>query len=303
MELKALTKRVQVISGFVNIGLIRLVGNRVILIDSGLDRRYAKKVLGLLAGYGYEVAAILNTHAHADHIGGNAFIQMSTGCRVLIGPLEAPAAIHPLIQAIALFGGFPLPDLLNPHVMAEPCSPEILPEDRVIIEDVEIGILDLPGHSVGQKGFLVDGVAFLADTLFTTPDVQKHRLTYLYDPLAQIASCERLRQLNAEWYIGGHFPPTKDIRGMIAENLGIVERALDVLRGLIAMPQPLDRLLKNFLDHFKIKNGGWEHFLYRATLNGYLSALKRLGEADFKVLDNLLIWFGTLPPQKGIIKS
>ena len=84
MELKALSDRVQVISGPVQIGLVRLSKNRIALIDSGIDHRYGRKILRLITDYGYEVAAILNTHAHADHIGGNAFIQAETQCRILV---------------------------------------------------------------------------------------------------------------------------------------------------------------------------------------------------------------------------
>ncbi|MFZ2960221.1 MAG: MBL fold metallo-hydrolase [Candidatus Ozemobacteraceae bacterium] len=299
MELQPLTERVHVISGPARVGLVRLSGNRVALIDSGIDGRYGKRILDLLSDYRYQIVAILNTHAHADHIGGNAFIQKATGCRIFLGPLEAPAAMHPIIQAIALFGGFPLPDLVNPAIMAEPSIVEILPEKKIVLDEQEIQILDLPGHSVGQKGFLIDGVAFLADALFPTNVVQKNRLIYLFDPLAHIACCEKLRDLHAKWYVGGHFSPTKSIEAMIAENLGAVEAALHELHSLLATPLPLDKLVKEFLGHFQIKKRGWEHFLYRATLNGYLSALRRRGEANFKVFDNLLVWFATVPPDKG----
>ena len=84
---------------------------------------------------------------------------------------------------------------------------------------------------------------------------------------------------------------------MIAENIGHVESVLQHLRELLVLPQPLDRLVKSFLSQFGIHQGGWQHFLYRATLNGYLSALRRYREADFRVLDNLLLWYAT-PPEE-----
>ena len=45
-------------------------GERAFLIDSGNDKDAGKKVLKILESRGWQLAAILNTHSHADHIGG-----------------------------------------------------------------------------------------------------------------------------------------------------------------------------------------------------------------------------------------
>ena len=63
------------------IGIYRLDDERVCLIDSGNDKDAGKKVLKVLAGKGWRPEMILNTHSHADHIGGNRVIQERTGCR------------------------------------------------------------------------------------------------------------------------------------------------------------------------------------------------------------------------------
>ncbi|MBF0547005.1 MAG: MBL fold metallo-hydrolase [Candidatus Riflebacteria bacterium] len=291
IQIKALSPKVQVILAGTSIGLVKIDENRVVLIDSGFDRRTGRRILELIGNYGYKVEAILNTHAHADHVGGNAVIQESTGCKIFASTNEAPAIGNPLMQAIALFGGAPFPELLNPFIIAEPSKAEIFDAKQIKFGETEIEIIDLPGHSIGQKGFLVDGVAFLADTLFSAQVINKHRLIYLFDPIAHIETCKRLRNLKADWYVGGHFSPINNINGLIAENLGHTEAAINFLKGLLAIPQSFDRLLKSFLTHFSVKKGGWEHFLYRATLNAYLSALKRSGGADFRVMDNLLVWY------------
>ena len=298
MKVTALTDRVRVFCGPVNVGLVRVGERQAVLIDSGLDRRSGRRLLETCADDGLEIIAILNTHAHADHIGGNAFIRQATNCRILTSAREAPALAHPEIQAIALFGGAPLPELLNPQITAEPCPGEIIVGDELRFGDLNFRILDLAGHSIGQIGFLVDGVAFFGDALFAPAIIQKHRLIYLYDPLLQLVCCRRLRNLQAKWFVGGHVPPTETIATMIAENIGHVEAVLQHLRGLLAAPQPLDRLVKNFLGNHGIHQGGWQHFLYRATLNGYLSALSRNGEAGFRVLDNLLLWYLESPSGK-----
>lgn len=63
------------------------------------------------------------------------------------------------------------------------------------------------------------------------------------------------------------------------------------MRELLKTPLSQDRVVKAFLDHFGLKKISWEYYLYRATVNGYLSSLYRHGEVKFRVLDNLAVWY------------
>lgn len=294
MRLRALSDRVQIFCGPpVNVGLLLFSSNRVALVDSGLDKRYARKILETLEDYKYQLVAIFNTHAHADHIGGNSFLANATGCKIFAGKLEVPAIQNPLMQPIALFGAAPFPELMNNFLMAEPSHSEEFSQEYFEIDEIKINIIDLPGHSIGQKGFLVDGVAFVADSLFPVSALEKHKLLYMFDPFVQSSTFDTLNGLQADWYVGGHFEPEKKISPILTRNKSHVEEVFSALEVLLAVPQSFDRLLKEFLGHFGVRKEGWEHFLYRATLNSYLSTLKRIGKANFKVLDNLLLWFST----------
>ena len=53
------------------IGIYRVSGDEVCLIDSGNDKNAGKKALRILEEQGWKLKMILNTHFHADHIGGN----------------------------------------------------------------------------------------------------------------------------------------------------------------------------------------------------------------------------------------
>lgn len=291
MELTRLSERTFFVSGPANVGVIALENSRVALIDSGTDERHAARLFELLSDYRYKVAWILNTHAHADHIGGNSFFSEKCGCRILASTLEAPTIRQPLIQSAVLFAGAPIQDLMNRFIMANPSPVEVFAENELQLDDLKIKILDLPGHSVNQKGFLVDGVAFVADTLFPDAFFKKQRLPFNYDPSAHMQTLEKLRGIKADLWVGGHFPPQKDISTMITNNLSHLESALDFMRTLLKVPQSQDRVVKAFLDHFGLKKISWEYYLYRATVNGYLSSLYRHGEIKFKVLDNLAVWY------------
>ncbi|HNX75853.1 MAG TPA: MBL fold metallo-hydrolase [Candidatus Rifleibacterium sp.] len=291
MELTRLSERTFCVCGPANVGVIALEDSRVALIDSGNEEKYAVKLFELLSDYRFKVAYILNTHAHADHIGGNSFFAEKTGCRILASTLEAPTIRQPLIQSAVLFAGAPVQDLMNRFTMANPSAVDVLSGTELTLDDVQIKILDLPGHSVNQKGFLVDGVAFVADTLFPDSFFKKQRLPFTYDPHAQMQTLQKLRNLTAKVYVGGHFRPTDNIATMITGNLSHVENAMNFMRELLKVPQSQERVVKAFLDHFGLKKISWEYFLYRTTVNGYLSSLYNRGEIKFRVLDNLAVWY------------
>ncbi|MDD3000064.1 MAG: MBL fold metallo-hydrolase [Candidatus Riflebacteria bacterium] len=291
MELTRVSERTFCVIGPANVGVIVLDNSRVALIDSGIDEKYAMRLFELLSDYRYKIAYIFNTHSHADHIGGNALFSEKCNCRIMASTLEAPTIRQPLIQSAVLFGGAPVNDLMNRFIMAKPSPAEVFNNDEIELGDLQIKILDLPGHSVNQKGFLVDETAFVADTLFLDSFFKKQRLPFNYDPAAHKQTLEKLRRIEAKNWVGGHFPPQKDIGPMITNNLGHIEIAVEFMRELLKVPQSHDRIIKSFLDHFGLKKTNWEYYLYRATVNGYLSALHKRGEIKYKIMDNMPVWY------------
>ena len=65
--------------GAVNCGVI-FRGGDALVIDTGLDKEAGRKLLKALGARSLKV--IINTHAHADHFGGNDFLTKRTGAEV-----------------------------------------------------------------------------------------------------------------------------------------------------------------------------------------------------------------------------
>ena len=87
-ELHQVTDTSYYIQSPAKIGLIRLDGNDVCLIDSGNDKEAGRKVRQILDANGWRLRAIFNTHSNADHIGGNKYLQTQTGCDIFAPGIE-----------------------------------------------------------------------------------------------------------------------------------------------------------------------------------------------------------------------
>jgi len=123
MELKKITELVYYIPNPANIGVVKDGEKSVILIDTGLDDDTGKKVLRLLEENGLFPKAIVNTHSHADHCGGNRYIKERTGATIYASEIESAIIQYPLLEPLYLFSGAsPLRDLRNKFLMAQSSS-------------------------------------------------------------------------------------------------------------------------------------------------------------------------------------
>jgi glyoxylase-like metal-dependent hydrolase (beta-lactamase superfamily II) len=116
-----------------------------VVVDPGFD---AESIIELLDRHGLHLAAILNTHGHADHIAGNeAMKEAFPAAPLVIGRNEAAHLRDPSLNMSGSFG-VPL------------VSPEA---DRLVAdgERIEFGgfafeVREIPGHSPGSVVFVCE---------------------------------------------------------------------------------------------------------------------------------------------------
>ncbi|RAP24661.1 hypothetical protein C2W64_02831 [Brevibacillus laterosporus] len=102
------------------------------MIDSGLDTQTAKKTKKGLDELSQPLYAIIKTHSHADHFGGNHYLLQQYPHAIVYAPaLEEAIIRNPMLEPIYLgMGSTPLPELCNKFLLAESSRvDEILPED------------------------------------------------------------------------------------------------------------------------------------------------------------------------------
>lgn len=136
---------------YVNCYVLKEAGEALV-IDPG---EITPGIVRALAGC--RVRAIVNTHGHGDHCGGNAELRQKTGA-----PLAAHKDDLPLLRSLTLQGQM--------FGLSIPASPD---PDRYLVEGdtLELGqsvlrVLHVPGHTPGHIALLCGNNLFCGDVLF-----------------------------------------------------------------------------------------------------------------------------------------
>ena len=270
------------------VGVVRVDGDEVVLIDSGSDKDAGRKVRKVLDEQGWKLRAIYNTHSHADHIGGNRFLQDRTGCAIYAPGTECAFSNHVIFEPSFLYGGRPPKDLRHKFLMAqesmvEPLAQEVLPEGMEWIS--------LPGHCMDMAGFrTADGVVYLADCVSSAETLSKYQINYLYDPEAYLETLERVKGMKAELFIPAHAAPTEDIVPLAQMNIDKVHEIAGVVVEICAEPRMFEEILRELFARFGLTMTFQQYALIGSTLRSYLAWLRDRGELDVEIADARLLW-------------
>lgn len=291
--------RVRYAPGGVNIGVLSGVDGRVVLVDSGLNDTAAKKVLKAVRedlGEATEVAAILATHGHADHFGGNATVVKRTGAKVYAPALDEAILRYPLLLPTALYGGADPLDTMRTGFLLGDASPvdAIVGPGPLTVEGIEIEVVPLFGHSPGQVGYLVDGVFFCADVVLPIAALEKYRVPYLSSATDHFAALETARGIDCRVAVAGHGPLLEDraaLHGLIDANLDLLGRVGERVIAFAAEPVTADAILTDLLRHFGASPADApSFFLLQPTAFAFVSHLHRQGRLRHEVRDGQSLW-------------
>jgi len=133
-------------------------GQQCVVIDPGLE---PERIVQRLEAERLEPAAILNTHGHCDHIGGNGRLKdRYPEAELIIGRLDA----HMLEDAEAN-GSW----MFGQSVLSPAADRELAGGERLELAGMPIRVLAVPGHSPGHLAYLIEDsvpLLFSGDVLF-----------------------------------------------------------------------------------------------------------------------------------------
>ena len=270
------------------IGLVRTGPDTVCLIDSGNDKDAGKKVKRILDAEGWKLEAIYNTHSHADHIGGNQYLQKQTHCKAYAPGIEQGLSRHPILEPAFLYGANPPAELRHKFLMAQPS--DVLPLTPKDLPDA-LTMFPLPGHSWDMVGFRTeDGIVYLADCLASRETLDKYRITYIIDVQAYLDTLENVTRMEAKLFVPSHADPVEDIVPLARYNIDKVHEIADTILDICREPTAFEFILQKIFDHYSLPMNFEQHELIGCTTRSYLTWLKELGRLQAVIENHLLLW-------------
>ena len=237
-------------------------GEEPVLVDTGLAGQPTRFVFREMHRLGLDPARIsmaVNTHAHADHMGGNAEILSVTRCRARIVAHERDVPWvedHELLSReayeafsdVADFG----PESRSSHLVG--CGPSTTVTNPVkggemldVRRDCRLKLLHLPGHTMGNIGLYDEdrAILFEGETILGSYAWEDSRLVgvpYYADVDAYRETLRRLQGLEVECLLSAHAEPREgeQIGTFLGESLAFVDTFDElVMSGIDDLPGPV----------------------------------------------------------------
>ncbi|WP_261397962.1 MBL fold metallo-hydrolase [Maritimibacter alkaliphilus] len=167
--------------------------------SAGTGFTAAQEILDFVRAEGLEVAYVLDTHPHADHLMASAWLKAQTGAPNGIGAKVAEIAelwrgIYHLPEAFDVARDFD-------HLLEDGAT--------LTFGGLEIRVMLSPGHTLGSVTYVIGDAAFVHDTLMQA-DVGSSRADFpggsaamLWDSIQAILSLPEETRL----FIGHDYPP------------------------------------------------------------------------------------------------
>lgn len=127
---------------------------KAVFIDPGGD---AAHLLRLAEKLKLVPIAILHTHGHADHIGGDSDLKRAMGLPILIHSEDAEMLADPERNLSAYF---------DEPLVAPPADGFLGDGDIYDVGSLKLEVVHTPGHTKGGISFKVNQSVFTGDTLF-----------------------------------------------------------------------------------------------------------------------------------------
>jgi len=276
-------------SKFASLGVYLLDDRCCLLIDSGQSAAQAREVLRIFHEQDWEVHAIFNTHGHADHCGGNRFLQENTGCQIYATAIEAAFIENPLLLPYAVYSAFPPKLLMGKFFMPQPSRVTHRVEaGSIFIKGSRFEAVALSGHSLGQMGLITpDGVFFTGDSLISPQILQALPCVFLADVDQQLSTLKRISSGSYKSLYLSHGGLAENAQYTISLNYEILMNNLITVENIIQVPQSLEGVVSEFATRQGFEANRNHYFRLSNAISAILAYLVNQGQASMIMQGNI----------------
>jgi glyoxylase-like metal-dependent hydrolase (beta-lactamase superfamily II) len=283
-----ISAQVAYLPGANNLGVIR-APEGAIAVDTGIDKDTGRTLRKAIEAAGHALRAIITTHHHADHVGGNDYLLRNLpGIAVYATRGEAPLIEHPLLEPIYLHHGAAPPAALRTKWLMSAGSPihhHIAPGPLALL-GTELEIIGVPGHSIDQIAVAVDGVCLAADGFFGPGVLARHGIPYAHDVQAQLASLDALAATDYATYLPAHgtLLTRAELPAVLAANRAAIERGMAAVLAALAEPGSVEAVVARTLTSIGHSVAGLPQYaIFASVVAAHLTELERQGRAQVEL--------------------
>lgn len=294
MSLLEIGEGVFVVPGRTCLGVLA-EGDEAVLVDTGSGVDSAKRALKVIESAGLCLKGIVNTHAHADHYGGNAYLARKRDLRVYASAIEATVLAHPILEPTCRFYGVHPPrNLRNRFLMGSPSPVDgVLSPGPHVVSNTRFEVVALPGHTLGHVGVARNGVLFAGDAFLGEETLRKNPIPYNVDTRRALESIEFLIESDYDTVVPSHTEPLEEHGKTIALNRErILEVARLVLEEVGRAPTSTGRFLKVACGAYGVSlEGPTQYYLMKSAVASVLSYLRDEGRLYMACEGGEMLWF------------
>ena len=287
VELIKLGEKTYYIKNPVNVGIYVLDDDNICLIDTGNSKDFGKIIEKILNENNWNLKYIINTHSHADHIGGNKYLQNKYKCLIYASKIESFFINEPILEPAMLYSANPSREMYT----------SILKADASICENIEnmniegIEIINLEGHSIGQIGVVTsDGVCFCGDAYTSENILYKYTIQYVYDIEKYLETLIFLKNTTYNYYVPAHGELEENPTKTILENINNIKCIEETILKIIKDEITFNDFIKEIFKIYHIKMNTVQYHLITATMKSFLTKLEKDKKITFNYQnDEMLI--------------
>lgn len=295
MDLIKLSEHCYYFHGVVNIGYIHFE-DKGLLIDSGIDKSAANKVVRILEEKGLPVTHLFLTHAHSDHFGGAAQLQRKFPLITLAPIFEEAIMRYPKLEPMYLFqGNNPPQEMRNKFLEGEPIQiDQVCEEGELDVDGIRLELIHLPGHSDYQLAVKVDDILYAADSYFSEEQLGKHQIPFMIDVGEGFDSLEKVKKIQCRGAVPGHGVFEEDFQKTVQANIDFHHEILgELLVFLQEYPEGVshEEIVSVMCQHRDVPaNNVASWTLFRTAVTAYLKKWVDDGVARME-LNDYKLWY------------
>ncbi len=263
-------------TGMTYIPFYKINDEEIIMLDTGWKKGERGGINQVLESNNFKVSAILNSHAHIDHIGNNTYLKNKYSSIIAMSACEA-AICSSEITLKVYYGSQTLKEIKE-HYGHMVCKTDISideNQDEVSICGVDFKIIHTPGHSPAHICSITpDDVAYMGDALISYEVMDGAKMPYSYILSEDMKSKAKIHDLNCSKYVVAHKGIYDDITKLIDDNIDFYEsramRIYDVIDGSMTIQDIMKAAIERFNIHI---NNIYKYYVIERMLKSYVDYL------------------------------